>query len=92
MNLSVKPLLRYLWKQRHFTALNVLGLSIGIGSCWVIYSILSFENSFDKNMPDLESTFRLVTLDNNEKRISRFGGVIAPLYQSARQQIPRQSG
>lgn len=40
-------------------------------------------------MPEIDKKFRLVTVDHNESGSSRFGGLIAPIYQMARQQVPQ---
>ena len=39
----LKIALRTLWRNRLFTALNVIGLSIGIAACWLIFQMASYE-------------------------------------------------
>jgi len=84
---SLKTLFRRLGRYRLFTALNVLGLAIGISACWIIYSIVSYEFSFDKKLPDREHTYRLVTGFIFDEKESYNGGVSAPLYQGIREQV-----
>lgn len=79
--------LRRLWRQRLFTFLNVLGLAIGITACWVIYSILRFEYSFEKDLPGKTRSFRLVTGFVFDEKESYNGGVSAPMYQAIRQGV-----
>jgi putative ABC transport system permease protein len=87
MSTSLKTLFRRLGRYRLFTALNVLGLAIGISTCWVIYSIVSYEFSFDKKLPEKERTYRLVTGFIFDEKESYNGGVSAPLYQGVREQV-----
>lgn len=61
MNNFFKSTLRFLWRQRLFTVLNVIGLAIGISASWVIYRIVDYEFSFDKNHPESEQVYQLVT-------------------------------
>ncbi len=79
--------LRHLWRYRLFTGLNILGLAISICTCWIIYSIVNYEFSYDKNLPEKESIYRVVTGFNFDGKESFNGGVSAPLYQEARKEI-----
>jgi putative ABC transport system permease protein len=79
--------LRHLWRYRLFTGLNILGLAISICTCWIIYSIVNYEFSYDKNLPEKKSIYRVVTGINFDGKESYNGGVSAPLYQEARKEI-----
>ncbi len=39
---------RTLWRNRLYTALNVLGLAIGLSACWISYRLVSYEFAFDQ--------------------------------------------
>lgn len=82
------PSLRYLWRHRLFTALNIFGLAISISACWVIYRIVDYEFSYDRNLPNKENIYRLVTGFVFDEDQSYNGGVSKPLYQGIRQEIP----
>src|SRR5690606_30328575 len=56
----IKTTLRQLWRNRLFTALNVLGLAIGISACLVSYQIVAFEFAYDKKIPDAERIYQVV--------------------------------
>lgn len=56
-----------------YTGINVLGLSLGICACLIIYLITSFELSYDTFNPDREHIYRIVAslrnasgVENNE--------------------------
>src|ERR1700733_9963652 len=57
---NLRFFLRSLLKHRIFTAINVLGLSIGICSCLVIFLITSYQLSFDTFHPDKQRIYRIV--------------------------------
>ena len=76
---SLKTTLRHLWHNRLFTALNVLGLAIGISACWVVYRIVDYELSFDKAHPDAERIYQMVGRTKVDGQEHGFGGVPLPL-------------
>lgn len=82
MRSTIKTTLRHLWRNRLFTALNVLGLAIGISACWVVYSIVDYELSFDKAHPDAERIYQIVGRYKEGGQESGFGGVPLPLAPS----------
>jgi hypothetical protein len=47
-------------RNKAFTAINVLGLSIGISASLIIFLIVQFELSYDKTEPDAERIYRVV--------------------------------
>ncbi len=79
--------LRYLWRHRLFTALNVFGLAVSISACWIIYRIVDYEFSYDRNLPNKEQMYRLVSGFVFDKNQSYNGGVSKPLYQGVRSQV-----
>src|SRR5207302_1698698 len=60
----IKNYFKIAWRNiaRHkvYTAINVLGLALGICACIVIYLITSFEFSFDKFHHDKDRIYRIV--------------------------------
>ncbi|GAB3264263.1 ABC transporter permease [Larkinella harenae] len=88
MNNCLKTTLRHLWRNRLFTVLNVLGLSIGISGCWVIYRIVSYEFSFDQQHPNRERVYRVVSRFKYDGVESGNAGVPKPLFEAVRQQVP----
>lgn len=51
--------LRNLRRNKLLAAINVLGLSIGISACLVIFLIVNYEMSFDHFQPDRDRIFRV---------------------------------
>ncbi|HEY9006112.1 MAG TPA: ABC transporter permease [Ohtaekwangia sp.] len=50
---------RTLWRNKFHTAINVLGLSIGISACLVIYLIASHELGFNRQLADYDRIYRI---------------------------------
>ncbi|WP_166335362.1 ABC transporter permease [Sphingobacterium chungjuense] len=81
---DIKTTLRYLWKNRLFTSLNVVGLSIGISACWLVFSIVHYEFSFDKKTPEADNIYQIVTQNEYKGEKSGFAGItlgLAPLLE-----------
>lgn len=51
---------RSIWRNKLFTSIHVLGLSIGISAALVIFLIVKYELSFDKFEADSERIYRIV--------------------------------
>ncbi|MGA0559797.1 ABC transporter permease [Larkinella sp. VNQ87] len=83
-----KMTLRHLWRNRLFTALNVVGLAIGISSCWVIYRIVSYEFSFDQQQPHRERIYRVVSRFRHDGSESGNAGVPKPMADAVKQEVP----
>ncbi len=62
---NLKLAFRNLRRQSGFTLLNVLGLAVGIAAVLLIFRIISFELSFNKNFKNYERIVRVVTMDHN---------------------------
>jgi putative ABC transport system permease protein len=88
----IKNYLKIAWRNisrnRIYTVINVLGLSLGVCACIVIYIISSYELSFDTFHPDKERIYRVmgdVTESTGEKL--HFGKLPLPLASTARQEL-----
>jgi ABC-type antimicrobial peptide transport system permease subunit len=79
---------RNIARNRVYTAINVLGLSLGVCACIVIYVIISFELSFDTFHPNKERIYRVIgdaTESTGEKL--HWGKLPLPLSATARQEL-----
>lgn len=80
--------LRYLWRRRMFTLLNIAGLAISISACWMIYRIVDYEFSYDKNLPGRAGIYRLISGFIFDEKESYNGGASKPVYLGIREQLP----
>lgn len=51
--------LRNLWRNRYHSAINIVGLSVGISACLVIFLIVTFELSYNKGLTDYDRIYRI---------------------------------
>jgi hypothetical protein len=84
---SITITLRQLWRNRLFTALNILGLAVGISSCWIIYQIVDYELSFDRKHPDVERIYQFISKDEYEGKVSGFAGVSRALPITVKNEV-----
>lgn len=80
--------LRMLWKNRGQSVINILGLAMGIICTIVIFLTVKFELSFDRNHPDSERTYRVVTEYNNEGKVGHNAGITYVLPDAMRNDFP----
>ncbi len=79
---------RQLWRNRVFTLLNVVGLSIGLCTSWIIYRIVSYELAFDQHIPDKERIYRVVIHFKPGSFMPTSPGLPVPLLAAIPEQVP----
>jgi putative ABC transport system permease protein len=57
---NFKIILRNLWKNKTFSAINIAGLSIGLAACLLILQFVSFKLSYDQFHPKVSNIYRVV--------------------------------
>ena len=83
----LKITLRQLWRNRLFTILNIVGLSIGISTTCIIYRIVSYEYSFNTKIPEKERIYRVVSRFSNAGKESGNAGIPLPLPEAIKTQV-----
>lgn len=83
-----KFIFRKLWKDRFFTFLKIIGLAIGIAVCLVIFKIVNYEFSFDKNHPDKENIYQVVIWNYRGDEKTGFGGVQSAVAEFVDETFP----
>jgi putative ABC transport system permease protein len=79
LNIAVRNFLR----NKTFSIINVMGLSIGISAALVIFLIVYYEFSFDKFVPDADRIYRVVIDAKFSGTEGHSSGVHAPLGSAA---------
>lgn len=82
-----KLTLRHLWRNRLFTVLNILGLTVGISFCWIIYQIVDYEFSFDQKHPNVERIYQFINMGEYEGKVSGAAGITSALPLAVRDQV-----
>ncbi|MHA4896124.1 ABC transporter permease [Pedobacter sp. PWIIR3] len=82
--LNLKIALRNLWNYKGYTLINVLGLSIGMASCILIFIFVRYQLSFDEGYKNEDRIFRVVTNWKYNAFDDYSSGVPAPFPAAAR--------
>ena len=84
LKIAYRTLLRY----KAYTALNVLGLTLGMTCAILIYMMVSFHLSFDGFHKNTDRVVRIVSYFHSSEGEFYPPGVPAPLGDAARTEIP----
>lgn len=57
----IKIAFRNLWRHKAFSFINIMGLAVGMGACFLIFLYVSFELSYDSFHTKAPRIYRLVT-------------------------------
>src|SRR5579862_1829296 len=79
--------LRNFWRNKVFSIINILGLSIGISSAVVIYLIVHNDFSFDKFEKDGDRVYRVVTDMKFAGTPFFFSGVPSPMAEAMKREV-----
>ena len=78
---------RNFFRNKVFSLINVLGLSIGIASALVIFLIVHYDFSFDKFEKDSNRIYRVVTVMTFSGTPMHFSGVASPLASAVSKEV-----
>ena len=84
-----KTAFRNLVRNKSFTFINVLGLTIGIASCLLIFLVIQFETSFDNFHKKKDHIYRVVTQVNRAGVLDYTSGVSVPVGDAMRTDFPQ---
>lgn len=73
----IKTAVRYILKNKMITTINILSLAIGISATLVIFLLIQYDLSFDKEVTDRDRVYRLVS-DGDFKN----AGTLVPLMST----------
>src|ERR1700742_711746 len=78
---QLRSAFRFLPRHKGYSGINILGLTLGLCACLVIFNIVSYEFSFDRNFPDRDRIYRIgcsMKLDNGNGVITESYGRFIP--------------
>ncbi|MEL6924693.1 MAG: ABC transporter permease, partial [Bacteroidota bacterium] len=58
---NLKLAIRSLRKNQLYTLINLFGLTIGVAACLLIFRMVNFENSFNKDFANYDRSYRVVS-------------------------------
>lgn len=86
----IKVIFRYLFRSRFFTALNIIGLSIGIGCCILIYLFVRYELSYDDFHTGRNEIYRVIRQSEINGMPYNIGITSAPFASALIQDYPER--
>ena len=75
----LKLAFRNLWKRKTTTAINVLGLAVGLACCALVFLFFQHELSFDKGFANGDRIYRVVSDFNFSGETYHNSGVMLPM-------------
>ena len=84
----LKTTLRNFWRYRGYTLINLSGLVIGITTCIIIFTYISYEVSYDKFHEDQEDIYRLAVKGRFAEDFFDVAVSMPPLAAAIRQKYP----
>ncbi len=87
----LKIALRNIKRHSLRSVIHVIGLSIGIAACFVIYNLVSYEYGFDKFHLEKEKIHRITTISVNSGEEYPNSGTPFPLAEAARNELSTTS-
>ncbi|RAJ24667.1 ABC transporter permease [Pedobacter cryoconitis] len=85
--LNLKIAWRNLWKNRGYTLINILGLSIAMASCILIFIFVRYQLSFDEGYKNQDRIYRFITHWKYSSFEDDTQGVPVPLAAAARNDL-----
>ena len=79
---------RNFWRNKVFSIINILGLSIGISASLVIYLVVHYDFSFEKFRKDGDRIYRVVSQMQFPDQLYKNSGVSVPLPAAVRGNVP----
>ncbi|QIP12919.1 FtsX-like permease family protein [Spirosoma aureum] len=84
----LKIAFRRLWTDKTNAAINVLGLTLGITCCLVIYIFVRYESGFDGFHTNVSRIYRVVHHNKTADGVQHWPTTAYPLAEAIRQNIP----
>src|SRR4029077_1606709 len=80
--------LRNLWKRRAFSVINILGLSVGMTACFLIFLYVRFELSYDSFHRNADNIYRVVCDIKTPSETIKADGPAWPVLPNMKNQFP----
>jgi putative ABC transport system permease protein len=93
-NNQLRSAMRFLARHKGYSGINILGLTLGLCACLVIYNIVRYEFSFDRAYPDRDRIYRVgcrIRIDNGNGVINEGYGksIPAPAPDALMAEVPQ---
>src|ERR1700760_858268 len=79
--------LRNFWRNKTFSAINILGLAIGISASLIIFLLVQYDFSFDKFEKDSNKIYRVVADYKNPKNTNTMNCLSEPMGDAIKETV-----
>ncbi len=83
-----KSAIRNLIRNRMYSFINILGLTIGLTACLLVATVVLNDLSYDRQWTNGKNIYRIVSLNSRMKNIERFGQSLTGLGPALKQNFP----
>ena len=84
--------LRSLWKRRGFSLINILGLTVGLTACFLIFLYVRFECSYDAFHANADRIYRVVCDVRTPSETIHANGPAWPVLPALQREFPEIAG
>lgn len=84
----LKTIIRNLLKNKFYSAINIVGLTIGIAACVLIMLYVQFELSYDRFYENSDKIYRVNLLSAQDNNITKWPFSSPPLRNAIQDEIP----
>lgn len=85
---NFRIIFRTLSKQKAFTLIHIIGLTLGLTCCLLIYLFIQHELSFDQYHKNADRIYRVCEIDTNQSGVHYSGGMPYPAAPAIRTDMP----
>ena len=83
----LKTGIRNLKRYKFFTAINIIGFSVGLATCFIIFLFIDHETSFDRHLSKADHLYRIVVKETNPQGTRYHESVPYPLADAIREEL-----
>ena len=87
----LKIAFRNLWRHRVFSFINIMGLSVGMAACFLIFLYIRFELSYDSFNEKKDRIYRVVADIKTPTEVIKAGGPSFAVPPNAKKEFPRSN-
>lgn len=84
----LKIAFRNLWKNKSYAVINIIGLSVGLTVCLLVFLFIRYEISFDRFHQNKDRIYRVVTTWKYSDRMEYSQGTPLPLSAALQEDFP----
>jgi predicted permease len=84
-----KTAFRQIIRHKSFSAINILGLAVGLAACLLLFMVVRYEMSYDRFLPGYERIYAIPTQDKSADDVSYTSGIPEPALHALRLEFPQ---